>query len=644
MSKHRNSIYLVLGLLLILLYNEGILIIATVGNLNFAGFIHRLLFSIPIALLFFFICTLASKKRIQVVLPVLLLVNAFLYASQMTYYRVFKTFYSLYSAGKASQILEFWRESLLFMLTNTHWLLLLFLPGALLLIFRKKITLPPLHISWKTRLAVIALLIVTQLFSVATIRFGDQSINSAYNLYYESTYPVASVYNFGLLTTMRLDFQRAAIGWSPSIEVPDDLETDSEPDPIEHNILDLDFKQLLDKETDETYKELHNYFSQIPATKKNEYTNRYEGYNVIFVIAESFASYAVQEDVTPTLYQLVNEGYVFTDFYNPYWGVSTSDGEYVALQGLIPRSGVWSNLMSSENYLPFTLGNQLGELGYKTVAYHNHDHDFYRRHISHPNLGYDYVAIGQGLELTPAWPASDLEMMEKTVHQFIDDQPFHVYYLTVSGHHQYNFRRNDMAIKNRHLVEDLPYSTEAKAYLATQIELDRAMEYLLDQLNAAGIADETLIVLSADHYPYALSSSAMEELAGHPVEERFEIFKSPLILYTQGMEPEIVDKPCSSLDLLPTLSNLMGLEYDSRLLMGADIFSDADPLVMFVDSSFITKEGRFNSWTCEFTPNPGVDVDEDYIDEILTLIRTKSHVSARMLEIDYFRHLLADKN
>lgn len=639
MSKQINSVYLIVGLVLVLLYSEAILLFATIGTITFSGFVLRLLFSIPIALVIFLLSTLAARKKVRVVLPVLLLATAFIYASQMTYFRVFKTFYSLYSAGKASQILEFWKETLMFMFTNTHWLLLLFLPGALLLWFRNRVSYS-LHPSWASRLLMALLLAFTHFLGVVYINLGDRSVNSAYDLYHQSTYPVGSVYNFGLLTTMRLDLQRALSGWSPTIELPEPPVAAPSPDSREYNVLDLDFELLLARETEEKYQELHKYFAHVQATAKNEYTGLYEGYNLVFVIAESFAPYAVKPDVTPTLYKLVNEGFVFSEFYVPYWGVSTSDGEYVALQGLIPRSGVWSTFMSSENYLPFTLGNQLRRLGYKTAAYHNHDYDFYRRHISHPNMGYEFKAIGQGLELTSAWPASDLEMMEQTVHEFIDDQPFHVYYLTVSGHHQYNFRFNDMAIKNHHLVADLPYSTQAKAYLATQIELDRAMEFLLLQLEEAGIADNTLIVLSADHYPYALSQSAVEELAGRPLEEHFEIYKSSLVIYAEGMERQVIDKPCSSLDILPTLSNLLGLEYDSRLLMGTDIFSDADPLVVFVDSSFITDKGRYNSWTGEFIPNPGVEVGEDYVEDIIRIIRCKFHFSARMLELDYYRHIL----
>src|SRR5690606_30821418 len=101
-------------------------------------------------------------------------------------------------------------------------------------------------------------------------------------------------------------------------------------------------------------------------------------------------------------------------------------------------------------------------------------------------------------------PESDVEMIDVTTDEYVHDEPFHAYYMTVSGHLLYNWGGNFIAAKNRQLVQDLPYGEAGKAYLATQIELDRALGLLLDRLEEAGVADRTLIVLSADHYPYGL--------------------------------------------------------------------------------------------------------------------------------------------
>ena len=110
---------------------------------------------------------------------------------------------------------------------------------------------------------------------------------------------------------------------------------------------------------------------------------------------------------------MVHEGYNFTNFYTPIWEVSTLDGEYVACTSFYPNEGLEPIFLRSYIHAPFTMGNQLRVLGYNTRAYHNHTYDYYRRDVSHPNMGKDYKGIGNGLEMSKAWPRSDLEMMEK---------------------------------------------------------------------------------------------------------------------------------------------------------------------------------------------------------------------------------------
>ena len=91
--------------------------------------------------------------------------------------------------------------------------------------------------------------------------------------------------------------------------------------------------------------------------------------------------------------------------------------------------------------------------------------------------------------------------------QYIDQQPFSIYYMTVSGHCGYTLKANAMSRKNYDLV-DYDGSETVKCYLAAQLELEMAMESLIRQLEEAGIADDTVIVISPDHYPYALERSA----------------------------------------------------------------------------------------------------------------------------------------
>ena len=134
--------------------------------------------------------------------------------------------------------------------------------------------------------------------------------------------------------------------------------------------------------------------------------------------------------------------------------------------------------------------------------------------------------------------------------------------------------------------------------------------------------------------------AAMAQVAGQELDPDFEIYHSTLILWSGDMkEPVVVEKPCESLDILPTLSNLFGLEYDSRLLMGQDILSDAPGLVMLSNKSFITELGRYNSKTDKFTPNEGVEVPEGYVSEIYREVKNLFRHSVNILEQDYYGKL-----
>lgn len=631
-----KKLYLLIYLIASLWLMEIILRLNTVESKLFTlDTVITFLFAIGLALLVFIFCSLFPPRLNLALAAFFLGVTATIFASQIVYHSIFTTFYSVYSALKSPQVLQFWDEIVLALSESALIIAPLYLPLLLLYPAKRYLTSAKLH--WPARIVLAILLLIIHGTGLAVVHAGGRNLASAYALYYQRSVPAQSIQRLGLITTMRLDIQRILSDWSPAISPPAAEPTDpANSDPTEYNVLEIDFDSLLAGEENETLANMHRYFASLPGTNKNDYTGKYQDYNLILITAEGFSHLAVREDVTPTLYKLANEGYHFTNFYTPLWGVSTSDGEYVAATGLIPKTGVWSFERSANNSMPLVMGNQLNGLGYRTVAYHNHSYKYYGRDKSHPNMGYEYKGIGNGLNISNTWPRSDLEMMEVSIPEYIDEEPFHAYYMTVSGHLNYSFMGNEMAYKNRKYVQDLPYSEEAQAYLATQIEFDRAMEFLLEQLEIAGVAGRTLIAISADHYPYGLETEAIEELAGHEVPDKFQLYRNSLILWAKGMEPVTIDEPTSSLDIIPTLSNLLGLDYDSRLLMGRDVHSDADPLVIFADGSFITDKGRFDAASGKFTPAQGISVDDGYVERISNIVTRKFYYSAKILDQDYY--------
>ena len=269
---------------------------------------------------------------------------------------------------------------------------------------------------------------------------------------------------------------------------------------------------------------------------------------------------------------------------------------------------------------------------------------------THTKLGYDrFLARYGGLEgITPVWPESDLEMIDISVPQYIDQQPFSIYYMTVSGHCGYSLKGNAMSRKNYDRV-DYDGSEAVKCYLASQLELEKAMESLIRQLEEAGIADDTVIVISPDHYPYALERSTtwgnaenyLTELYGVTEMDRFTRESNALIIWSGCLEDKNlkVETPVYSLDILPTLSNLFGLDYDSRLLVGRDVFSDTEPLVLWPEYSWKTDKGTYEAESRTFTPAEGADVEDGYVDRINAIVSNKINYSREVQNMKYFQVL-----
>ena len=606
-------------------------------------YVFSVMLALPAASILFFASVFASEIKNKIIASVIILVFIIAYGAQIIYFFIFKTPLSLYSLIGAKNTMQFWDVAASEIIKNGVVVALLFAPLILLFLFRKRLFLSERpKLSWLFIVAFAGIL--SYGVSILSIRATSGNDFSQYAVYYNIASPELSMKKLGVLTTMRLDLERAVFGFEENgnqntaeiSHVPPSVAQEvmlSKKD----NMMDINFSGLSNGERNQALLDMHAYFASSKPAEKNSYTGMFKGNNLIVILAESFSPYAMSSELTPTLYKMSTEGFVFNNFYNPVWGVSTSDGEYVLNTGLIPKSGVWSMLKSGKNYLPFAFGSQFKKLGYLTKAYHDHTYTYYGRDKSIPNLGYDYKGVGNGVKVKKTWPESDLEMIEVTADEYISSQPFAVYYITVSGHREYNFLGNYIAKKNKSYVADLSYSDTAKAYIAANLELEFALKSLTEKLEATGVAENTVIAIVPDHYPYGLPKETLDELAGHKVEENFELYKSVFILWKKGMETVSVDEPVSPLDILPTLSNLFGLEYDSRLLAGRDVFSNASPLVIFVNRSWITDNARFNSTTAQAGAAGG---GEEYRDVINQIVADKFKYSAKILETDYYRKVV----
>jgi arylsulfatase A-like enzyme len=629
------------------------------------------LFSIAFGVVGYLLSTLVRNKQVNYFLNIaLLFVTALPFLIEFFIYKQFKTFYdigSMFSNG-ADALGGFYKDILRMIFSwDGFTKILLFLLPMVLYAFLGGNLVRHQRSNALCRIGAASAAVIVYMAAL----FGIMAVPQLDMLQTDQYSFNGSVNGLGLISAFRLDVQNMfkedeggfelgeTIPTIPEIIMPtkptkptdpantDPFSTDPQPtetEPIVYtpNIMDLQF----DESAKGKIKELNAYVQSLTASMKNEYTGIFAGKNLVMITAEAFAEEAIDPFLTPTLYRLANSGIQFTDYYQTA-DSGTTGGEYLHLFGMLPTAGGKSVKNTQDHVNYFTMGSQLNRLGYYGQAFHNNSYTYYDRHKTHVNLGYSagFMGYGNGMEefVRKQWPQSDLEMIKGTLPLYIDQQPFNVYYMTVSGHSNYTKSGNTIVKQNWDRVQHLPYSDEVKGYYAAQLGLEDMLAHLVEQLELAGIADDTVIVLTTDHYPYGLDEPYLEELYGFDVKNKFDRDHNRLIIWSgclEDREPIVVDEPTGVLDILPTLSNLFGTEFDSRLFPGRDVFSDAPVLVFNMSYDWKTEYGTYIASKNKFYPvSDDLVIPDSYVSAIKQIVKNKVRYCELVLDSDYFRSL-----
>ncbi|MBR2043084.1 MAG: sulfatase-like hydrolase/transferase [Clostridia bacterium] len=603
-----------------------------------------------------------KRKWNRIATPVVMLLPFAFYVAQLVYYRIFGSMFSISMIGMGADAVENFGWALWDTIGDSvGWIFLCLLPVLAVAAFAyfapkkyfKRYS-PAMHFVTLLKTVLLWSLAVLMLIPFGT---GDASPYAAYSSSNIDTDTASS--RLGVLTNSVLEVYYSIFGSdAPSEDLglttpvpPEPLKPDTSP----NTVTALNFNKLSSLTSDKGKQELCNYFAQVGGTNKNEYTGKLKDFNVIYICAESFCSYAIDPVVTPILYKMSQGGIVLNNYYNSFKN-TTTNGEFAFMTGLWPdvsrdadtNSKSGSFTQSKDNYIPFALGNMFEKDNVKTYAYHNFRGYYYSRNETHPNLGYTttrFMNGENGMRFTTSWPSSDLEMMEQSVDDYINNPRFHAYYMTFSGHGPYS-DANPIAVRNLKTVKALlagrSLPNNAVYYLAANYELEKAMDYLIKRLETAGKLNSTLIVLTGDHYPYYLNSNSLDALAGRDVGSNFEQYKSTCIMYAPGISTVKVDTPCCNVDILPTVLNLLGMEYDSRLLPGTDIFSSNDHYAMLYNKSFVTDKVKYNATNgkAEWQGSADLMSESDkqaYIDYYSSLSANRYNVSLKLMKEDFFR-------
>lgn len=647
---------------LVIPYYEFVFNLSTVNTPFSWGTPMMLLFSVAFGLIGYLLLSLFRHPKAHYIVSIVWMAVATVpYLVQYFVYRGFKVYYDIttMTGGAKDMVGGFWDIALqlIFSWDGIFKILLFALPAVLfgvfgrLLYVRKK----PIPVNGPMRCLAASVTVLCYSVGLLAVHAKD----TAWAIYKTEYNYQSAVQHFGLLTGMRLDIQQLFGGgdkgdfeeipsievMSPTVSTQPSQPTDVPVKPVEYGYNQLELNLSGGSGEIET---LNAYVASLSASKQNAYTGLFKDKNLIMITAEAFSAEVIDPDLTPTLYRLATKGIQFQDYYQPA-SAGTTGGEYQNVFGMLPTASGASFKNTVDHYNYMTMGSQLDRLGYYGKAYHNNTHTFYSRHETHNNLGYSdgFMGYGNGMEeyVKNLWPQSDLEMIQGTLPTYIDKEKFNIYYMTVSGHNGYTTSGNSMTARNWDMVKDLPYSDEVKGYLAANLELEKALTYLVDELEKKGIAEDTVICLTSDHFPYGLSDAGLAELYGETPDNYFKRDHSAWILWCGSLEKEepiVVNTPTFSLDILPTLSNLFGTEFNSRLFPGRDVFSDAEAIVFNTNYDWKTEYGTYFASQGKFVPADGVEVPDGYVERMKIIVRNKIRYCTLALNNDYYRYLFEE--
>lgn len=406
---------------------------------------------------------------------------------------------------------------------------------------------------------------------------------------------------------------------------------------------DTAWENVISGEMNSTYNKLNNYFINREVTPKNDHTGIFKDKNLIVVLMESVNMIAINEKEFPTLYKIYNEGISFRNNYSPRNNCSTGNNEMTVMTSLFTINNTCTANKYRRNVYPEAIFNVFNNAGYATSSYHDYAEYYYFRKIIHPNMGSGKYRDVNDLDISwsskyEEWP-SDITLIEKSLPYYINEDKFMVFLTSVTTHQPYSVASEN---GDKHLseLEDYDYSVPVKRYMSKMKELDAALELLLKELEAAGELDDTVIALFCDHYPYGLTNKQLNEILDYDVNVDNEIDRTPMVIYNSTIQKEEITKYTSIIDLLPTLLNMFDLEYDPRLYLGHDVFSNYDDRTVFADGSWQDAVGYYNSSSGKFTPkDKSITYLDEEILEINNEITLRQSMSALAIKNDYFNYL-----
>jgi len=398
----------------------------------------------------------------------------------------------------------------------------------------------------------------------------------------------------------------------------------------------LDFTRIRKPlDVDEAIADVTDYFATKPKHQTNAYSDLYEGYNVVYIVSETLETRFIDETLTPNLYNMRENGMTFDNYFTTVFQQgATCNSEYMGLSGLVAiSSNDWSSNICdayTHNEIPYALPNQLRNIGYKTYYFHSGFEWFYNRKEMVPNYGFDVVKFQEDIiedgytEFNDRFDTNMIHFLDEYVTY---EEPFMITLLTYSMHGAYN--QSEFEIHADQLEAAYPNQTfdpEIRNYMLKLIEYDNMIGLLMDRLEKHGELDNTLFVIYPDHYPYMMDFDTYTSHIGG-IDDIHEIMRQTPIIYTTGMQHQVIHTPGSQIDLAPTVLNMIHSDGVFDYFMGTDLLSTNENYVIFADMT-ITDGVNF------------LPLDGNYQDDYNQILALEKELERRITMLEIQKELL----
>ena len=324
----------------------------------------------------------------------------------------------------------------------------------------------------------------------------------------------------------------------------------------------------------ETYIKLHE-----DDYESNEYTGIYKDKNLIFVMMEALDDWLVNPKVTPTMYEMMQHGFNFTNHYSPvYVTGATANTEFIANSGMYPNINKLSpNYAFVNNSFPYSIASLFKEEGYITNSYHRSSGYIYNREKMHESLGYNKYHSYLNLDIDEENINLDSYLIKNGYNKIINNDKFMSFIITYTPHSPYNYSKEECTTHLDEIKKIYPKEKNEEilcAYAAAR-ETDEMFKVLIEKLTADNLLGDTIIVAFSDHPNRVVIRD----------DETEKLNKTIFYIYDSESSSHQIDKLTSSINILPTLANLFDLNHE-YVYPGYDALSNEDGYIIFDDYTY----------------------------------------------------------